>query len=331
MTFEVMQWAAATDAIRTAESILLVTHISPDGDAIGSTLGLFHALRAMGKKVEAAVDDGVPDFLEFLPGAKEITRRVNGKWDVMVSLDASDEPRTGDAGAFGRSHSTTVINLDHHPTNTAFGHIHLVDSAAVSATEIVYRWLKHMAHPISVEAATALLTGMMTDTMGLRTSNVVPGTLSIVQDLMTLGPSLSDIMYRVLVSKPYATVHLWAMSLPSVQLHDRLVSASVRAEDMKKAGYYDATDGGLVSVLASVEEARVAVVFKERTDGKVEVSMRSKVGYDVASVAAALGGGGHTQAAGAKVNGKLEVVQERVLPMLRQVIERGVYEVENGA
>ncbi len=86
-----------------------------------------------------------------------------------------------------------------------------------------------------------------------------------------------------------------------------------------------------MSVLASVEEARVAVVFKERTDGKVEVSMRSKVGYDVASVAAALGGGGHTQAAGAKVNGKLEVVQERVLPMLRQVIERGVYEVENGA
>jgi phosphoesterase RecJ-like protein len=326
MTFEVMQWAEATDAIRQAESILLVTHVSPDGDAIGSTLGLFHALKAMGKKVEAAVDDGVPDFLEFLPGAKEIAKRVNGKWDVMVSLDASDEPRTGDTGVFGRSHSQVVINLDHHPTNSGFGHIHLVDPVAVSAAEIVYHWLKFMEQPIALDAATALLTGMMTDTMGLRTSNVVPGTLAIVQDLMSMGPSLADIMYRALVSKPYSTVHLWSMALPSVQLQDRLVSGSVRADDMKKAGYYDATDGGLVSLLATVEEALVAVVFKERTDGKVEVSMRSKVGYDVASVAAALGGGGHTQAAGAKVNGKLDAVRERVVPMLRQVIERGVYD-----
>jgi phosphoesterase RecJ-like protein len=331
MTLEVMQWAEATAAIQEAESILLVTHVSPDGDAIGSMLGLLHALRGMGKKVEAAVDDGVPDFLEFLSGSKEISKRVNGKWDVMVSLDASDEPRTGDAGAFGRSHSKLVINLDHHATNTAFGHVHLVDPAAVSAAEIVFRWLKWMGVPVSLDSATALLTGMMTDTMGLRTSNVVPGTVGIVQELMLLGPSLSDIMYRALVSKPYAAVHLWALALPSVQLHDGLVSAVVRADAMKKVGYYDATDGGLVSLLAAVEEAKVAFVIKERTDGRVELSFRSKPGYDVASVAFALGGGGHKQAAGTTVNGKIEAVQERVLPMLRQVIETGKYEVSNGA
>jgi bifunctional oligoribonuclease and PAP phosphatase NrnA len=328
MTLEVVQWAAATTAIRAAESILLVTHISPDGDAIGSMLGLYHALCEMGKKVEVAVDDGVPDFLEFIPGWKEVSRRINGQWDVMVSLDASDEARTGDAGAFGRSHSATVINLDHHATNTAFGHIHLVDPLAVSAAEMVYRWLKWMEHPVSLESATALLTGMVTDTMGLRTSNVVPATLRIVEELMTLGPSLSDITYRTMVSKPYAAIHLWALSLPTVKLQDRLISAIVRADDMKKVGYYDATDGGLVSLLAVVEEAVVAVVFKERNDGRVEISLRSNVGYDVASVAFALGGGGHKQAAGATVNGKVEAVQERVVPMLRQVIEQGIY---NGA
>lgn len=328
MTLEVVQWAEATSAIRAAESILLVTHISPDGDAIGSMLGLYHALSEMGKKVEVAVDDGVPDFLEFIPGWKEVSRRINGQWDVMVSLDASDEARTGEAGAFGRSHSAAVINLDHHATNTAFGHIHLVDPLAVSAAEMVYRWLKWMEHPVSLESATALLTGMVTDTMGLRTSNVVPGTLRIVEELMTLGPSLSDITYRTMVSKPYAAIHLWALSLPTVKLQDRLVSAVVRAEDMKKVGYYDATDGGLVSLLAVVEEAVVAVVFKERTDGRVEISLRSNVGYDVSSVAFALGGGGHKQAAGATVNGKVEAVQERVVPMLRQVIEHGIY---NGA
>jgi bifunctional oligoribonuclease and PAP phosphatase NrnA len=164
--------------------------------------------------------------------------------------------------------------------------------------------------------------------MGLRTSNVVPATLRIVEELMTLGPSLSDITYRTMVSKPYAAIHLWALSLPTVKLQDRLVSAVVRADDMKKVGYYDATDGGLVSLLAVVEEAVVAVVFKERTDGRVEISLRSNVGYDVSSVAFALGGGGHKQAAGATVNGKVEAVQERVVPMLRQVIEHGIY---NGA
>ncbi|HUN09955.1 MAG TPA: bifunctional oligoribonuclease/PAP phosphatase NrnA [Aggregatilineales bacterium] len=328
MTLEVVQWAEATNAIRAAQSILLVTHISPDGDAIGSMLGLYHALSEMGKKVEVAVDDGVPDFLEFIPGWKEVSRRINGQWDVMVSLDASDEPRTGEAGAFGRSHSAMVINLDHHATNTGFGHIHLVDPLAVSAAEMVYRWLKWMEHPVSLESATALLTGMITDTMGLRTSNVVPATLRIVEELMTLGPSLSDITYRTMVSKPYAAIHLWALSLPTLKLQDRLVSATVRADDMKKVGYYDATDGGLVSLLAVVEEAVVAVVFKERNDGRVEISLRSNVGYDVSSVAFALGGGGHKQAAGATVNGKVEAVQERVVPMLRQVIEQGIY---NGA
>jgi phosphoesterase RecJ-like protein len=331
MTFEQTQWAEATAAIQEAESILLVTHISPDGDAIGSMLGLFHALQAMGKRVEAAVDDGVPDFLEFLPGSKAITRRVNGKWDVMVSLDSSDEARTGDAGAFGRSHSGKVINLDHHATNTGFGDLYLVDPVAVSAAEVVYRWLKWVGNPISLESATALLTGMVTDTMGLRIDSVVPGTLRIVEELMLLGPSLADIMYRTLVSKPYAVVHLWALALPSLKLQDRVISAVVQAADMKKVGYYDATDGGLVSLLIAVEEAKVAVVFKERTDGRVEVSLRSNEGYDVASVAFALGGGGHKQASGATVNGKVEAVQERVLPMLRQVVERGVYEVNPGA
>jgi len=114
----------------------------------------------------------------------------------------------------------------------------------------------------------------------------------------------------------------------TLKLQDRLVSATVRADDMKKVGYYDATDGGLVSLLAVVEEAVVAVVFKERNDGRVEISLRSNVGYDVSSVAFALGGGGHKQAAGATVNGKVEAVQERVVPMLRQVIEQGIY---NGA
>src|SRR5512145_989397 len=121
------QWLAAAAAVEAASSILVVTHVSPDGDAIGSLLGLTLALRERGKKVTASVDDGVPDFLKHLPEAETVQGKLkHGRWDLMISVDASDEERTGVSGAFGRARSQQVINLDHHPTNTAFGDIFLV-------------------------------------------------------------------------------------------------------------------------------------------------------------------------------------------------------------
>src|SRR5690606_24139951 len=127
-------WAAATAAIDNAERVLLVTHLNPDGDAIGTLLGLANALRARGVTFDMAVDGGVPEFLAFLPGADAVKPALTeGQWDVMVSLDSSDEARTGVCGVYGRAHSNTVINLDHHPTNTMFGDIHIVVPTAVAA------------------------------------------------------------------------------------------------------------------------------------------------------------------------------------------------------
>jgi phosphoesterase RecJ-like protein len=145
MTLPQPQWKQATEAIHTAKTVLVVGHFSPDGDAIGSTLGLATALRAMGKRVDAANDDGMPDYLDFIVGADTMKDDISGgKWDVMVSVDSSDEERTGKAGTIGRENSKTVINLDHHATNTLFGDVYLVDPSAVSATEIVFDWLVHM-------------------------------------------------------------------------------------------------------------------------------------------------------------------------------------------
>ena len=324
MTNNSLQWFEATEAVKQAASVLLVTHVNPDGDAIGSLLGLALALWEQGKKVVAAVDGGVPDFLKFVPGTDTVESKLkHGKWDLMVSLDSSDEERTGVAGVFGRARSLKVINLDHHPTNTLFGDIFLVMPNAVSATEVVYRWLGYMEHPISQPVATALLTGLVTDTLGFRTSNVNADTLGIAQGLMAAGASLSEITFRSLSSTPYKTIELWKQAFQSIQLNNAVVSAVVTQEDIKTAKLDDMTDGGLVSLLITVNEAMIAVVFKELEDSHVELSFRSKPGFDVATVAFSLGGGGHRQASGATIAESLAAAQERVMPLLYAAIEQG--------
>jgi phosphoesterase RecJ-like protein len=320
----VPNWTAATEAIDRANSILLVTHLSPDGDAIGSLLGLANTLLARGKNPTLAVDGGVPDYLQFLPGAAQVRDKLKqGEWDVMVLLDSSDEERTGEVGVYGRAHSRFVINLDHHPTNTMFGDLHLVVPTAVSATEIVAAWIDAMPQEMTKDMALPLLTGLVTDTMGFRTSNVRAETLGLAQRLMAAGASLTEVMARTLNNRPFSTLELWRSAMPSVVLEDSLIMGTITQEDLKRARLTETTDGDLVSILISAREAMIAVVFKETNDGRVELSFRCKPGFDVSQVAFTLGGGGHKQAAGATIPGTLDEAKARVIPMLRAAVQQG--------
>lgn len=323
-TWPLVQIAEVEAAIAAADTILLVTHIHPDGDAIGSLLALTSHLRARGKAVTAGVDEGTPDYLRFLPGADTVLAKPEGgPWSLMISLDASDEERTGDWGTFGRAHSGAVVNVDHHPTNTGFGSLYVVDPGAVSTTEILFDWLTTMDAPLTIEVAAPLLTGLVTDTMGFCTSNVTARTLAIAQRLVEAGASLADITARTLNSNPYSTVELWSHALQTVSLEGGVISAAISQEDFRKVGLSEPSDSGLVSFLNTVNESRVAVTFRETGDGSVSVSLRCKPGYDVSAVAFALGGGGHRQAAGATIPGPLAAARERVLPMLRAAVEQG--------
>ena len=319
-----INWTKATETIDNAQTLLMVTHISPDGDAIGSLLGLANGLRERGKSPVLVVDGGVPGFLRFLPGSETVLAQLTeGEWDVMISLDSSDEARTGKAGDYGRAHSKTVINLDHHPTNTMFGHVHVVIPDAVSATEIVYRWLIEMNQPITRQIAVPLMVGLVTDTIGFRTSNVRSSTLEIAQRLMEAGASLTEVMARTLGSTPYQTIQLWKQVLPSVELDGGVIHATIHQQDYKKIESKEQSSGGLVSFLLTANEAMVSTVFTEVEDGRVELSFRCKPGFDVATLALSLGGGGHVQASGATIPGTIEQVKLRVLPLLRQVVASG--------
>ena len=216
---------------------MVVSHIAPDGDAIGSLLGLAHAMRARGKTVTAAIDDGVPSALRFVPGSETVVSTVSdGEFHLMIAVDSSDISRIGEAGAYGLEHSRRAINLDHHPTNTRYGDIHLIVPEAVAAVEIVYDFLAFMGYEISQDVAIALLTGLVTDTQGFRISATNSRTLEIAQDLMQRGASLSQIMANTLNSRPYQEVELWKQVLPSVKLERGLIWATIRQCDIDRVG-----------------------------------------------------------------------------------------------
>jgi bifunctional oligoribonuclease and PAP phosphatase NrnA len=328
MTINNPQWQDAVDAIQSAQTVLVVAHVSPDGDAIGSLLGLTESLRLMGKTVTGALDDGVPGYLAFIPNTETIVTEVSeGEFDLMISTDASDMERSGRVGEYGFAHSQTVINIDHHATNTGFGDIHLVVPSAVSATEVVFDLLMCMEHDISEDVAYALLSGLVTDTLGFRVNSTTSRTLEIAQVLMQKNASLSTIMQRTLNSRAYQEVELWKLVFSSVELDNGVISANVTLADIENAGLDNPTDGGLVSYLVNVNEAKVSVVFKEQLENKVEISFRAKFGYDVATLAFELGGGGHKQASGCTVDGSLEEVRKRVLPLAQNAIKQGVSEL----
>lgn len=322
------QWEEAVKAIQSANSILVVAHVSPDGDAIGSLLGLTEALKEMGKQVTGAIDEGVPAYLKFVPASDTILPELSsGEWDLMISTDSSDARRIGQVGEFGLSHSEKVINLDHHPTNTEFGDIHLIVADAVSAAEIVFDLLKYMKHDISVAVAYPLLTGLVTDTLGFRTSNTNPRTLAIAQALMERGAPLHTIMTLSLINKSDEELELWKLALPSVENDNGVISANVTLQNVRDAGMTEVKDAGLVGFLVNIDSARVSIVFKEQPDNEVEISFRSKVGYDVSKLAFDLGGGGHKQASGTTIKGTLQEVRNRVLPLARQVVLQGSSEL----
>ncbi len=326
-----LQWDEAWQAVVDAQRILIVTHIKPDGDAIGSLLGLGNALVGLNKQVDLAVDEGVPGFLEFLPNSNRVLPKLTlGAWDLLISVDSSDEERTGSVGAFGRAHSKRVINLDHHVTNLLFGDIPLVKIDAVSATEVVFLLLMQKApQTLNRNVALPLLTGLLTDTIGFRTSNVNVETLHIAMQLMAHDVTLTEVTAQALEVNTFDTIKLWGYSLASAQIINGVVFAQVTQEDLRRAGHRDVSDAGLVGLLRTIDEAMIAVVFVElESKDKVKVSFRSKKGFDVGSVALALGGGGHIQASGATLQGNLEESQARVLPMLYKVAQEGKLVIE---
>jgi bifunctional oligoribonuclease and PAP phosphatase NrnA len=297
--------------------ILVLTHIAPDGDAIGSLLGMGWLLRQHGKSATLVEQDTVPPEFRNLPGADEIRPEPPEQpWDAVVCLDASDPARLGMAfrpAAYGKA---PVVVIDHHVTNLNFGRVNYVDPSAAATAQLIVRMADAWGWPISREAAECLLTGLVTDTRGFRTSNVTVDVMATGLKLMEAGANLADIAQRTLNYKPLAVIKLWGPALEHVQAQDGVVWTQITQEMRRQVEAPNGNEGGLVSLLLEAPEANVSAVFAEKPDGRVEIGLRARPRFDVARVALSLGGGGHPQAAGCTIDGPLTQAEERVLPLL---------------
>lgn len=306
------------DQITNSKDFLLVSHVRPDADAVGSMLGLGLALINAGKNVQMVLEDGAEGF-KYLPKYHLIQQAPAGEVDMVVVVDCSDPTRVGGVlDDFGKPD----LVVDHHKTNLNFGNINIVEPDQVATAAIIYDHLLDWGLAFDPDVAGCLLSGIVGDTIGFRTSNVNSEVLRIAAALMDLGADLADIYRKGLVMKSFEAVRYWGSGLSRLQREDGLVWTSLTLADRQEIGYAGNDDADLVNILSAVRDVEVAVIFVEQSQNNVKISWRARPGVDVSGIAFNFGGGGHAAAAGADVEGSLEEVQKRVISQTKQLLNK---------
>jgi bifunctional oligoribonuclease and PAP phosphatase NrnA len=309
--------SALIQHLQQARRILLIAHVSPDSDAIGSLLGLAHALRALGKTVVPACADAVRDRFDILPGHAEVVTQAGGAFDLAVALDCGDELRLGSIWTSQPDPRPFLINVDHHISNTRFGQINWIDPAAASTAEMVLQLVDQLGVPLTQEIAACLLYGLVGDTLGFRTPNTTPRQLQHAERCMEAGASLYESIDHQFNRRSRALVCLWGKAISATQIKDRIAYTAISTA-MRAACGMGVSDLNLSSFLVSMNEVDRAAVLVEKDDGRIEISLRAKRGHNVSNAAVALGGGGHPLAAGTTIDGPLDAATQQVLLALQQ-------------
>jgi phosphoesterase RecJ-like protein len=305
------------ERIQKADRILIISHNRPDGDAVGTLIGLGLILEEIGKEVNLVLEDGVPIVFHHLTGYEMVISEAAGVYDLIIVLDSSDIDRIG---SVLDDYGEPDVNIDHHPTNTHFAKLNLVDEEAVATAEMVYEIALSLSLPIPKPAAEGLLTGILTDSLGFRTSNSSPKALRIAAELQEKGADLPYLYRKALIEKSIEAMKYWGQGLSKLVLENRLVWTTLSLEDRKVADYSGRDDADIINVLSTIRDADICLIFVEQTNGTIKVSWRAQPGFDVSQVALKFGGGGHKPAAGAEIKGELEQVQQDVLEVTRSLL-----------
>lgn len=310
-------------ALNNCGSILISVHRNPDGDALGSQLGLMFALEKLGKKVAVHNLDPVPDIYRFLPGSDRIThgRTVNGRYDCLVVLDC-DPPRT--AIFDGSYPAETLINIDHHHTNPAEWPLTWLEPSAAATGEMVYALVKLIGAPIDREIALCLFTAIFTDTGSYRYSNTSPSSLRISAELLEAGADPWVVTENVYESFAYPRIRLLGHVLSKMELSaGGKIGWVVVTDELYRLTNTSAEDTeNFINFVRAVKGVEVAVLFRQTGPLQWKVSLRSKGRVDVSAPAVRLGGGGHKNAAGCILDGGLDEIRERVIREVQTTIEK---------
>lgn len=312
------------DALHRADHILAITHVAPDGDAIGSLTAVGVALQQLGRPAALVCDDGVPSRFLYLPlaGAIKKTPDHGRPYDLIIALDAGDTDRLGEAYATLPEPKPPLINIDHHVTNTQYGQINLVDASATSTAEILFRLLPELGATFTPELAACLLTGLVADTLGFRTSGVTAATLKAASVLVEAGADLYAITTQALTLKPLSTILLWRLGLEKMRLEEGVAWTSFSWAERQALGHGSSHADGLGNLLADTYEVAMSVTLLEQPDGRVTVGFRCRPPYNVADLAQELGGGGHRLAAGCTLPGPLDAAEALVVARCQAAIRQ---------
>lgn len=306
------------DRLGAAKKIVIASHVRPDGDAIGSLLGLGLALHDAGKSVQMVLADGVPSSYKYLEGSKFIEKEPKGNHDTFITVDCADFKRTG---SIFQSFGQPDINIDHHKTNEKFGKLNLIEAEEVATSAILTNYLPAWGLTITQPIAAALLTGIITDTLGFRTSNITPEALRQAATLMETGVDMPEIYMHSLVRKSFPAARYWGAGLSTLQSKNGIVWGTLTVADRKAAGYGGNDDADLINMISAIDGNKVGMVFVEQSNNHVKISWRALVaGVDVSQVAKHFQGGGHAAAAGADIQGSLSEVQKEVLRKTREML-----------
>jgi phosphoesterase RecJ-like protein len=307
-------------ALEPAKTVLVASHLRPDGDALGSTIAFALWLQSLGKEVTAWNEDGMLDKFRYLPGA-DIVKQPEGagrKFDAFVALDTSVKNRLGTVLA-AIEEPAVFVNMDHHVSNGRFGALNYIDAASPATGEIVFEFIKAIGGTITPEIAANLYTAISTDTGSFQYPNTTAKTFHVAAELIEAGVDVGKLSQAMYDQQPRRRLELLRHALNEAVFccDDKVASFALLQSDVERLGVLPEDNEGIIDHLRSVDSVVAAVFFEELGDGKVRVSSRSKDRrVDVCKVCGVFGGGGHALAAGARITGPIEEVQKRFLKVL---------------
>ena len=312
------------DQIKKCRSVLVMSHANPDGDAIGALLATGLALKALRKNVQMYNETPIPAVYRFLPSVQSLTHRIDDvdAFDTVMVLDCGALERVGKAAPRIR-HAPMIINIDHHMTNTRFGHLQYIDPNACATSEIIYRIIKKLPIAFSCPMATAIYTGILTDTGSFRFSNTNQEAFAICAEMIASGANPYDVAQHVYGHYSLGRIKLLNLALDSLEIspNGKMSIMSLTQHMLKQTSTQTEDIDGIINYARRIEDVEVAALIHEiKNDAATpkngrhhyHVSLRSDGSVNVAGIAAKFGGGGHANAAGFSVLCTLDEIKARM-------------------
>jgi bifunctional oligoribonuclease and PAP phosphatase NrnA len=312
-------------ALREHQRFAVLSHVRPDGDALGSQIALALSRQALGKSVKVWNEDGMLEKYSFVPNADILVHPPDEPedFDVVIALDTATQNRLGKAAEAVRS-AKLWINIDHHPSNPGYGDLVYVDPESPATGQILFELLKGEQLPMNRAIAENLFVAISTDTGSFQYPNTSARTFEIAAELVQVGVDVGKLSQQTYESYPRRRIELLRALLDDMRFDagGKIASFSLSLQGAAELGVKPEDNEGLIDHLRAIQSVIVAVFFEELAEVKVRVSMRSKSeAADVCAICQKFGGGGHKLAAGARVRGSLAEVRERVLKEISNVID----------